>query len=272
MTTRNISSATTATPLLFPHFHPRTKTISNHIENSPTGTNSTDPYSWNHLSSGFPLVHLLQPDFYMVFQCSAPGVPVYQQNLHLDLGSMEVRYEVILRHIETDDLQHLRRLDVVKAQFARECRLQPFDYISSILIRWVCPLGNRRYFMRKMTVLQSDSKGLPSYGIVSIKDVTPMVSAIRPNNVDITFHPDKANLCYELCRRINAVLPKRHGITAREKDIVRCLCKGMSSKEIASALFISKATVDTHRQNLIHKWGVTNTAALLQRAMEEGCV
>lgn len=272
MTTRAVSSAATSSPKLFPFIQRKVKTIPSYQEIPSSGTINNEPYSWTHLSSGFPLVHLLQPDFYMVFQCSAPGVPVYQQNLHLDLGSMEVRYEIILRHIEADDLQHLRRMDLVKAQFARECRLQPFDYISSILIRWECPLGSRRYFMRKMTVLQSDSKGMPSYGIISIKDVTPMVSAIRPNNVDITFHPDKANLCYELCRRINAVLPKRNGITAREKDIVRCLCKGMSSKEIASALFISKATVDTHRQNLIHKWGVTNTAALLQRAMEEGCV
>ncbi len=272
MTTRTISSTAISSPQLFPYIQRNARTILIKSDVPQTSSVSSNVYSWERLSSGFPLVHLLQPDYYMVFHCSAPGVPVYQQNLHLDLGSMEVRYEVILRHIETDDLQHLRRMDVVKAQFARECRLQPFDYISSILIRWECPDGGHRYFMRKMTVLQADSKGMPSYGIVSIKDVTPMVSAIRPNNIDITFHPDKANLCYELCRRINAVQPKRNGITAREKDIVRCLCKGMSSKEIASALFISKATVDTHRQNLIHKWGVTNTAALLQRAMEEGCI
>jgi DNA-binding CsgD family transcriptional regulator len=272
MTTRTISSAATSTPPLFPHFKRNTTTTSLKPEVPGKSNDTASIYSWERLSSGFPLVHLLQPDYYMVFQYSSPGVPVYQQNLHLDLGSLEVRYEVILGHIETDDLEHLRRMDIVKAQFARECRLQPFDYISSIFIRWVCPQGSRRYFIRKMTVLQSDSKGMPSYGIVSIKDVTTMVSAIRPNNVDITFHPDKASLCYELCRRISAVIPKRSNITAREKDIVRCLCKGMSSKEIASALFISKATVDTHRQNLIHKWGVTNTAALLQRAMEEGCV
>lgn len=272
MTTRTISSAASSLPQLFPLRHRNIKSNSNHEEILPIGRQSTGPYSWNHLSSGFPLVHLLQPDYYMVFNCSAPGVPVYQQNLHLDLGSMEVRYEVILRHIETDDLQHLRRMDVVKEQFAKECRLQPFDCISSIIIRWTDPDGRMRYFMRKKTVLQSDGNGCPAFGIITIKDVTPMISAIRPNNVDITFRPDKAYLCYELCRRINAVLPKRNGITAREKDIVRCLCRGMSSKEIAAALFISKATVDTHRQNLIHKWGVTNTAALLQRAMEEGCV
>ncbi len=46
----------------------------------------------------------------------------------------------------------------------------------------------------------------------------------------------------------------------------------MSSKEIANALCISKATVDTHRQNIIHKWEVTNTAGLMKRAVEGGCI
>ena len=272
MTTRTVSSAATSAPHLFPYFKRNTTTIPFKPEGPGTSAECSNVYSWKRLSSGLPLVHLLQPDFYMVFKYSAPGVPVHQENLLLDLGHMEVRYQVILDHMDTNDLQHLRKMDVVKEQFAKECRLQPFDCISSIIIRWTGPDGRMHYFMRKKTVLQTDGNGFPALGIISIKDVTPMVSAIRPNNVDITFRPDKANLCYELCRRINAVLPKRNGITAREKDIVRCLCKGMSSKEIASALFISKATVDTHRQNLIHKWGVTNTAALLQRAMEEGCV
>jgi DNA-binding CsgD family transcriptional regulator len=271
MATRTISSATASKPP-FSHFYGRT----NHstpirLDAAPAG-NQTHLFSWDRLSSVLPLVHLLQPDYYMVYQFSTPGVPMYQENLHLDLGALPVRYEYIRDHMDEVDRQHLQRMDSVKEQFAVECRLQPFDYISSIIFKWNGPDGDLRYFMRKTTVLGLNDNGWPSLGIVTIKDITPLVSAIKPNNVDITFHPDKANLCYELTRRINAVQPKRPGITEREKDVVRCLCKGMSSKEIASALFISKATVDTHRQNLIHKWEVTNTAALLQRAIAEGCI
>jgi DNA-binding CsgD family transcriptional regulator len=257
---------------MFPHF-PVTASASIIKMDLPRQTgHHGQVYSWEHLSVNFPLLHFLQPDFYMVFRFSNPGIPVFQQNLHLDFGTLAVKYETIREYTEKADLLHLHRMDMVINQFARDCRFQPFDFICTILVRWVSPVSGTRYFIRKTTVLECDDRGLPLYGIMAYKDVTPMVSGIKPNNVDVTFHPDKAGFCYEISKRIKAVQPKRIVITGREKDIVCCLSKGMSSKEIAAALFISKATVDTHRQNLIHKWEVTNTAALLQRAMDEGCI
>ena len=40
----------------------------------------------------------------------------------------------------------------------------------------------------------------------------------------------------------------------------------MTNDEIAQALFISKRTVDTHRQNLLKKLHVKNTAGLIKAA------
>jgi DNA-binding NarL/FixJ family response regulator len=142
-----------------------------------------------------------------------------------------------------------------------------------MIIRWHGPGNDRRFLLRKMAILQADKNGMPSFGIMTLKDITPMVSSVKANNIDITFHPERSDLRCELMRRIRSVQPKRQShFTVRELEIIKCLSKGMSSKEIAGALFISKATVDTHRQNLIHKWEVTNTAALLKLAMEEGCI
>lgn len=271
MATRTEFLATAQAPYEFPSFLGESSTLFPKREVPQLGSINRHLFSWEQLTSSYPLVHMLQPDYYMVFRFASPGTPVYQQNLSLDLGSKGVRFEMIQEHMDSCDMQHIQRMDRVMEKFAVECRLQPFDYICAILVRWNDPVAGQRYFMRKTTVLQCDARGIPCYGMVAFKEVTAMVSAIKPNNVDVTFQPDKANLCHELCRRIKTVQPKRTGITDREKEIVRCLCKGMSSKEIAAALFISKATVDTHRQNLIHKWEVTNTAALLQRVMEEGC-
>ncbi len=50
--------------------------------------------------------------------------------------------------------------------------------------------------------------------------------------------------------------------------IVQCIGKGMSSKEIASSLFISVATVNTHRQNMLRKCEVSNTTALIEKCKE----
>ena len=272
MTTQTNVSLTNVAPPLVLSYKRQPKSSKQHLGiPEPTGI-SSEMFKWENLAPSSPSVHMLQPDYYAVFHFASSATPVYQQNLRLDLGQVEVRYESIVRNMHSGDLSHLKKIDHVMDQFTMECRLQPFDYICSVITRWNSPEAGQRYFMRKTTVLQCDAQGLPSYGLMTIQDITAMVSAIKPKNADVTFMPEKANLSYELVRRINAAIPKPCSLTIREKEIVQCLYKGMSSKEIASHLFISKSTVDTHRQNLIRKWEVTNTAGLLMRAMEEGCI
>lgn len=53
-------------------------------------------------------------------------------------------------------------------------------------------------------------------------------------------------------------------LTAAEKNILRYLRSGMSSKEIAEQLNVSKFTVDTHRRNLLAKTGAKNSAELMK--------
>ena len=48
----------------------------------------------------------------------------------------------------------------------------------------------------------------------------------------------------------------------REKDIIRCVAKGKSNKEIAEELFISVHTVATHRRNISSKLGIHSAAGL----------
>ena len=52
------------------------------------------------------------------------------------------------------------------------------------------------------------------------------------------------------------------GISEREKDIIRCVACGKSTKEIAEELFISPHTVATHRRNINAKLGIHSTAGL----------
>lgn len=61
-------------------------------------------------------------------------------------------------------------------------------------------------------------------------------------------------------------------LTERERDVLRLLCAGSSSKEIAEALDISVRTVDTHRANLMRKLGLRSVALLTQFAIREGVV
>ncbi|WP_432708006.1 response regulator transcription factor [Pedobacter sp.] len=47
-------------------------------------------------------------------------------------------------------------------------------------------------------------------------------------------------------------------LTKREKEVLRCIALGMNSGEISNSLFISPATVDTHRRNLRSKLCLKN--------------
>lgn len=61
-------------------------------------------------------------------------------------------------------------------------------------------------------------------------------------------------------------------LTKREKEIMKLLAEGKTSNEIASELFLSAYTVDTHRKNLLTKFEVNNTALLISRATKYGIV
>ncbi|MBQ1938838.1 MAG: response regulator transcription factor, partial [Alistipes sp.] len=61
-------------------------------------------------------------------------------------------------------------------------------------------------------------------------------------------------------------------ISAREREIVVAICRGLSNQEIADELFISKRTVDKHRANILEKTGCKNTAALVVYAIRNGLV
>lgn len=57
-------------------------------------------------------------------------------------------------------------------------------------------------------------------------------------------------------------------ITRREKEVLELIAEGLTNIEIAEKLFISSATVDTHRKNLLIKFQTKNTASLVKTAMQ----
>lgn len=59
-------------------------------------------------------------------------------------------------------------------------------------------------------------------------------------------------------------------LTRREKEIVRLIVAEKTTLEIANALFLSPATIETHRKNILHKLGMHSTAGIVRYAMERG--
>ncbi|MBV1879798.1 MAG: response regulator transcription factor [Pseudomonadales bacterium] len=66
------------------------------------------------------------------------------------------------------------------------------------------------------------------------------------------------------------LLDTAHDLTKRERQVLNLLAVGRSNTEVASELFISPKTVDTHRMNLMKKLEVRNVVQLIERARELG--
>lgn len=65
---------------------------------------------------------------------------------------------------------------------------------------------------------------------------------------------------------------KINKLTQREIEIIKLLVKGQTSIEIADCLFISPATVQTHRKNIFNKLKVKKVSELIKTAYENNLI
>ena len=61
-------------------------------------------------------------------------------------------------------------------------------------------------------------------------------------------------------------------ISSRELEVLQLVAEGHTDQEIASQLFISYHTVNSHRKKLLTKFDAKNTAELVKKAMEKGVI
>lgn len=98
-------------------------------------------------------------------------------------------------------------------------------------------------------------------------DASTFITAIR------TVHANEQFIHEDLRKHlVNNLFTPAHfvKITRREKEILQMIAQEMTTQEIADKLFLSTHTIVNHRNNLLQKFSVKNTAGLMLKAMEEG--
>ncbi len=61
-------------------------------------------------------------------------------------------------------------------------------------------------------------------------------------------------------------------LTQREKEVLQLIAANHTSREIAEMLFLSKRTIDHHRNSILLKLDVKNTAGLIKKAITLGLI
>lgn len=104
-----------------------------------------------------------------------------------------------------------------------------------------------------------------------LKDVSPeiLVKAIETVSSGEQYLQEEFKI--QLLNSLSGI-NKKQLITRREKEILKLITEEHTNNEIAGKLFLSLRTVENHRNNLLQKLNVKNTAGLVKMAIQEGFI
>lgn len=95
-----------------------------------------------------------------------------------------------------------------------------------------------------------------------------LLEAIKQVNENGVFFTEKdQKLIIEFLQNKKTKYNEEPAFTEREIDVIKLICKEYTNQEIADHLFLSKRTVETHRQRILEKIGAKNTVGLVVYAV-----
>jgi DNA-binding NarL/FixJ family response regulator len=98
-----------------------------------------------------------------------------------------------------------------------------------------------------------------------------LVSAVRAVNRGESFlYPSAAAALIDDYRRQASTADPYEQLTPREREILKLIAEGHTSREIADKLFISLKTVTGHRTKIMEKLGLRNRTELFKFAVRKG--
>lgn len=98
-----------------------------------------------------------------------------------------------------------------------------------------------------------------------------LVTAIRAvHHGDSFLYPSAATALIEDYRQHAQTSDLYDQLTPREREILKLIAEGHTSREIANMLFISPKTVMGHRTRLLEKLGLRNRTELIKYAVRKG--
>jgi len=111
------------------------------------------------------------------------------------------------------------------------------------------------WHLSSIKIFERDDEGKPKLGI----SLAIPVDAMHPMTVKAARLLEENNFLRQHIQNFSK-------LSKREKEILRLTTLGKSAPEIATSLFLSAATVETHRRNIKHKLNCTTTFELSQYA------
>jgi two-component system, NarL family, nitrate/nitrite response regulator NarL len=170
--------------------------------------------------------------------------------------AMELQVDVVLMDINMPDMNGLEALELLQRDVPQ----------AKVLILTV---HNNPEYVRR--TIRSGARGY------LLKDASPseLARAVRlVGEGKSFFSPEVNSALLEMCSENNSeteVTPTSL-LSEREREVLKLVASGRSTKEIATELDIAFRTVETHRERLMRKLQIHNIAGLTRFAIANGIV
>ncbi len=206
-------------------------------------------------------------DFVSVIAAQNKDMFAYEKNINLDFGGKKEASETIAKSLLSNQVKLVKKVDEKLIEFLLHHKIKPFELQFTLVFNVELIEGDVRTIMRKITLVKTDEFDNPEYVLVTFLDVT---NTSKSNSVksDVRYESTSNNLKDEVeqfRKNLSSILSKKSLLTKREIEILKVVALGKTSEEVAIELNITKSTVDTHRQNMLRKYDVSNTFELLQK-------
>ena len=66
--------------------------------------------------------------------------------------------------------------------------------------------------------------------------------------------------------------PSWHGLTRRERQVIKMIAEGLKTREIAEVLSLSPKTIEKHRTNMMNKLDLHSVSAVTLYAIQSGLI
>jgi len=144
------------------------------------------------------------------------------------------------------------------------------DNFPQIKILFLTMYDEREYLDKVIStgaegyLLKSDIAGELENAITTIMRGNHYISPLLYKNLNL------ADLLFKKCRDDSAKKLAETSISPREREIIKLISEGNTSRQISEKLFISERTVHRHRANIMKKLGLKRTIEVLKYAIDMG--
>ena len=160
--------------------------------------------------------------------------------------------DVLLLDLNMPQIDGLQVIEHVKQQYKSIKILVLSNYNAAHIIKEVQQKGADGYILKNGSISEL------------VKGINTVYNGLKFFEADQPLHSSKEEGYFM------DDFMKEYLLTKREYDILLLMAKGQSSVEIGEKLFISAATVSTHRRNILKKLGLKRTSEIMSLALVKG--